>query len=144
MKKQHLTLSELDLTQLKSLTSRGNLSAKKFNRARGLMGLHEGKTFKMVSQECQVSYQTVSTWCKKYKASGLDFLEDAPRSGRPKAITTLQKAQITALACSNAPEERSKWTLRLLADKIVELGYVESISHTEVGRILKKTNLNHT
>ena len=58
-------------------------------------------------------------------------------------ITKLQEAKITALACSEAPNGRSKWTLRLLADKIVELGYLESISHNQVGVILKKMNSNH-
>jgi putative transposase len=54
-------------------------------------------------------------------------------------IDGLQRAKITALACSEAPEGHSQWSLRLLADKIVELAYCEHISHSEVGIILKKT-----
>ncbi|MEM9282769.1 MAG: helix-turn-helix domain-containing protein, partial [Verrucomicrobiota bacterium] len=72
------------------------------------------------------------------------FLEDQPRSGRPKIIDGKHRANITALACSDAPDGFEKWSLRLLADKAIEMGIIEDISHTEVGRILKKTNLNLT
>jgi hypothetical protein len=68
------------------------------------------------------------------------MLEDQPRSGRPIQISGEQRAKITALACSKPPEGYARWNLRLLADKVVELGYCEAISHTEVANILKKTN----
>ena len=143
MKKRHLTLLSSEIDYLEELTSKGNLSAKKFNRAKALLGLDRGQTFQEAASISNVSYQTVSNWCEKYKIVGLSFLEDKPRSGRPAQITKLQEAKITALACSEAPNGRSKWTLRLLADKIVELGYLESISHNQVGVILKKMNSNH-
>ena len=69
-------------------------------------------------------------------------MADAPRSGRPIKIDGTQRAKITALACSDAPAGHARWTLRLLAAKVVELGYVgdgETVSHTQVGNILKKT-----
>ena len=59
-------------------------------------------------------------------------------------IEGITRAQITALACSKTPEGHSEWSLRLLAEKAVELEYIDAISHTEVGRILKKTNLSLT
>ena len=59
--------------------------------------------------------------------------------GRPIEIDGQQRAKITALACSQPPEGYAQWSLRLLADKAIELGYVEEISHTEVRKILKKT-----
>jgi putative transposase len=67
-------------------------------------------------------------------------LQDKPRSGRPVEIDGEQRAKITALACSETPDGRGKWSLRLLAEKIVELELCEEISHTQVGKILKKTN----
>ena len=85
-------------------------------------------------------YNTVAAWRNNYKEQGLKCLEDAPRSGRPIEIDGVQRAKITALACSQAPEGHARWSLRLLADKVVELGYSESISHTQVGNILKKTS----
>jgi hypothetical protein len=66
-------------------------------------------------------------------------LEDGKRSGRPSIFDGKARAKITALACSPAPEGYSQWSLRLLADKAVELKLVEDISHTQVGKILKKT-----
>ena len=67
-------------------------------------------------------------------------MEDLPRPGRPIEIDGTQRAKITALACSEPPQGRAKWGLRLIAEKIVELGYCEEISHMQVGRILKKTS----
>jgi putative transposase len=70
----------------------------------------------------------------------LTCLHDAPRSGRPIAIDGTQRAKITALACSDAPEGHARWSLRLLAEKVVEAGICDQISHTFVGDVLKKTN----
>jgi transposase len=81
----------------------------------------------------------------RYKNDGLDAaLYDLPRPGQPLKFSGKDRAQITALACTNAPEGHARWSLTLIAEKVVELGYVESISHTHVGRILKKTKLNRT
>jgi transposase len=66
------------------------------------------------------------------------------RPGAPKKFSGRQKAKITAIACSEPPEGRNRWTLRLLADKIVELRIAESISYKTVERVLKKTNSNLT
>jgi hypothetical protein len=68
------------------------------------------------------------------------MLQDKPRTGRPVEIDGKQRAQVTALACSEPPEGYARWSLRLLADKVVQLEYCEHISHTEVAEILKKTN----
>jgi hypothetical protein len=67
------------------------------------------------------------------------MLFDQPRSGRPPEIDGAQRAKVTALACSDPPAGYARWSLRLLADKAVELAYVEHISHTQVAEILKKT-----
>jgi len=83
---------------------------------------------------------TLSKWAAKYRETGLQVLQDQPRSGRPVEIDGNQRAKITALACSDPPEGYACWTLRLLADKVVELEYCDHISHTEVAAILKKTN----
>ncbi len=142
MKKQHITLTDEERTYLANLVSKGSLSAKKYRRAFALLELDRGRTFTAVAETVGVVPQTPSIWAKKYRASGLDFLDDKPRSGRPKEIDGLVRAQITALATSDAPEGHSQWSLRLLADKAVELAYLDTLSHTEVGRILKKTNSN--
>lgn len=144
MKKQHVQLSEEDKKYLEGLLSKGSLAAKMYKRVVGLLELNKGKTYQAVMPIIHISYPTIISWTKKYKTSGLSFLKDKNRSGRPPEILGEQKAKITALACSKSPTGRSQWSLRLLADKVVELKLIDSISHTEVGRILKKTNYNHT
>ncbi len=67
-------------------------------------------------------------------------LEELSRSGRPLKFNGYQRAQVTALACSDPPEGHSQWSLRLLADHLVELDVIDDISHETVGRILKKTD----
>lgn len=140
MKKQHVQLTETDRTYLEDLISKGEAKAKIYRRALGLLELHRGKTYTAVSEVIQVTIPTLSGWAADYTANGLKALEDQPRSGRPVEIDGKQRAKITALACSTPPEGHAQWSLRLLAEKAVELDYCEHVSHTEVGVILKKTN----
>ena len=86
-----------------------------------------------------VDYNTVARWRDNYQAQGVACLHEAPRSGRPIKIDGRQRAQITALACSTPPAGRAEWSLRLLADKLVELEVVESIPYETVRQVLKKT-----
>lgn len=140
MKKQHVQLSDVDREYLETLISQGELPVKVYRRALTLLELDRGQTYTAVSNTLQVTIPTLSKWATKYRESGLQVLHDKPRSGRPVEIDGNQRAKITALACSEPPEGYAQWSLRLLADKVVELGYCERISHTEVGTILKKTN----
>ena len=139
MKKQHVQLNDADRTSLENVIGKGELSAKIYKRALALLELDRGKTCTAVAETVQVSQITVSLWGKKYREQGLHMLLDQPRSGRPPVIDGEQRAKITALACSTPPTGHAHWSLRLLAEKVVALGYVENISHTEVGKILKKT-----
>jgi putative transposase len=139
MTKHHVKLRKKDREYLEALVARGKLSAKVFKRATGLLELERGKTLQAVAETLGVSYVTVAAWREKYQAHGLQCLEDAPRSGRPIEIDGVQRAKITALACSDAPTGHARWSLRLLADKVVELGYCQRISYVQVDKILKKT-----
>ena len=77
----------------------------------------------------------------RYQSEGLESaLAEKPRSGKPRRISGEACARITALACSTAPEGHARWTLRLLADKAVEFGFCDSVSHNHVRAILKKTS----
>jgi putative transposase len=140
MKKQHVQLSDTDRAYLEALISKGELSAKVYRRALGLLELDRGQTYTAVSKILKVTIPTLSGWAAKYQESGLQVLQDQPREGRPIEISGEQRAKITALACSEPPEGYARWSLRLLADKAVELEYCEHISHAEVRKILKKTN----
>ena len=141
-KKQHVQLSDEEREYLEALISKGELTAKAYRRALALLELDRGQTYTAVSGTIKVSIVTLSKWATKYWETGLQVMQDQPRSGRPIEIDGEQRAKVTALACSDPPEGYAKWTLRLLADKAVELSYCEHISHTEVATILKKTNLS--
>jgi putative transposase len=140
MNKQHVTLSDTDRSSLTDLLAHGTFSARTFKRATALLELDRGKSLVEVAATLQVTYPTVSSWRDNYNAAGLRSLNDAPRSGRPIEIDGTQRAKITALACSDAPEGHARWSLRLLADKAVEAGLCDHISHSLVGDVLKKTN----
>ncbi len=140
MKKQHVQLTPADREYLENLIRKGQHTAKAYRRAMALLELDRGQTYTSVAKTFQVSYPTLLTWAALYKKKGLKLLEDEPRSGRPIQISGEQRAKITALACSEPPEGYARWSLRLLADKAVELDYIEHLSHTEVADILKKTS----
>lgn len=140
MNKQHITLSEADRSTLISLLAAGTLSAKTFKRATALLELDRGKTLQDVATTLQTHYTTVASWRDRYNANRLACLHDAPRSGRPIEVDGEQRAKITALACSDAPEGHARWSLRLLAATSVESGLCEHVSHSLVGDVLKKTN----
>lgn len=122
-----------------TMISKGQLPARIFKRATALLELNRGQTLCSVSETLQVGYQTAAQWRDNYQASGLQTLADKPRQGRPILIDGKSRAQLTALACSTPPAGRARWRLRLLADKAVELGLCESLSHTKARSILKKT-----
>lgn len=142
MRKEHIKLSESEHSYLTTLTSAGELKAGKYKRVMTLLLLDEGKTMTEVAQLIKYSYPSVVSLKKNFLAEGLQCLEEKPRSGRPVFFDGVERAKITALACSETPAGRSHWSLRLLADKAVELALVESISHSCVQSILKKTCFN--
>lgn len=140
MQKQHLTLTDHDRTTLEALLSKGTLPARTFKRATALLELDRGKTLAQIASTLNIHANTVATWRNGYTTHGLTCLADAPRSGRPIVIDGTQRAKITALACSDAPEGHARWSLRLLAEKVVESGLCDHVSHTFVGDVLKKTS----
>lgn len=144
-KAQSIKLSNDDLSSLKTILRRGNSPARTQTRARALDLLHRGHHPDSVAETLQVSGATVFNIKRRYLEAGLDAaLFDRQRTGRPPSIDGKMRAQITALACSRAPDGHACWTLRLLADKAVGLGFVETISHTAVRKILKKTSSSRT
>lgn len=144
MKNQHIELNKTERQYLTELMSKGQLPAKLYKRATALLELDRGQSYTRAAEIVGVTKQTVSTWAKNYREIGLRCLQDKPRSGRPIEIDGVARAKITALACSEPPEGYSQWSLRLLADKAVELEYCEHLSHNTVKDILKKTNSSLT
>lgn len=140
MPKEPLELSPTDRHYLEALLRKGTMGVKQFKRATALLELDRGKSITAIAETLGVSRSAVSRWAKRYRHQKLQMLHDHPRSGRPIEISGEQRAKVTALACSQPPEGHSRWTLRLLADKAVELKYCEHLSHTQAGEILKKTS----
>ena len=139
-KAQPIKLRQTDLRSLTTISKHGTTTARTQTRARILDLLHRGGHPEEIAATLRVSQQTVFNVKRRYLSDGLDAaLFDQPRSGRPIEISGTQRAKITALACSTPPEGHARWTLRLLADKAVELEYCEHVSHNAVKEILKKT-----
>lgn len=124
---------------------RGATPARVQTRARVLDLLHRGQQPAAIATTLGLSTQTVFNVKRRYLQDGFEAaLRDKPRSGKPPRISGEARAKITALACSQAPEGHARWTLRLLADRAVTLGFVDSISHNAVKEILKKTGSSRT
>lgn len=114
-------------------------------RARVLNLLHRGQHPNDIAATLSLSVPTVFNIKRRYLEEGFDAaLQEKPRSGKPRRIDGEARAKITALACSEAPEGHTRWTLRLLADRAVLLGFVDSISHNAVRQVLKKTSSDRT
>ena len=138
MLKQHITLENPERLSLIELLKKGTMKVRKQKRIQALLFLDSGKSYTEVSNLLSVSYQIVSKWANNYKVKKLAFLDDQFRSGRPVKYDGQVRAKVTALACSEAPKGYSQWSLRLLADRLVELEMIEDISYSTVGLILKK------
>jgi transposase len=130
---------------LTTMLGKGIHPARKLTRARILLKLSEGSRPLHVARELDVAENTVYNVRNKAEKHGWQAaIEDETRSGRPPEISREARAQITALACSKPPTGHGQWSLRLLRDKAVELGFVEEISHVWVREILKKTRSSRT
>ena len=149
-KKYRVKLNQAERDQLDGLTSRGSIKVRTYKRAQVLLLADEaqargGQSDEAISNQVKISLATIQRIRRRYVEEGLEAaLNEKPRPGAPKQFKGKQAAQVTALACSEPPEGYGRWSLRLLADKLVELEYVETISYGTVSRVLKKTNLSLT
>ena len=122
----------------------GTTKAREQNRCRMLLYNDEGKTAKEISILLGVNYVTVTQTLKRFRDNGLTAaLYDKPRSGAPKKLTPELEAHASAIACSEAPDGRNRWTIELLTDELIRLQVVDTISKTSVHTLLKKVNLSH-
>jgi len=145
--KYHIHLSKEDRQELETLIRSGESSARTQTRARILLLTDENQKKKKRAEEIasvlMCSLPTITNIRRKFVEGGLaNALYDQVRPGAIPKITGEVEAQLTMLACSAPPEGRSRWTLQLLADKLVELKLVDSISDVAVMHRLKKMNLS--
>ena len=134
---------QLDATQrseLRSLIRKGTTSARALSRARVLLLADEGRTDAHIAANVHVGTTTVERLRRRFVEEGLDAtLQERPRPGGKPKLDGKQEALLVALACSEPPQDRAKWTMQLLADNLVAIGVVETISDETVRRVLKKT-----
>jgi transposase len=137
-----LTAAERDA--LEKFVHHGKKSARAITRARILLLSAEGRPAKALATTLGISRGTIYNVRKQYKqkehAHILDVLHEAPRSGRPIKIDSRVEANGTMIACSAPPEGAARWTLQMIADKLVQLSVIDAISHESIRRTLKKTN----
>ena len=137
IQKYEVSLSAEERKQLTKIVKSGNMPARTILRANILLAVDRNGKQPMTVQEAAIAFNTSATTVQnvrtRYGEKGLDATIQ-----RKKRETPPVEAHIIALACGDPPKGYAKWTLRLLADRSVKLGYIESISHTQVGRILKK------
>jgi transposase len=145
-----VTLTQEEREELETLTKRGKTHAKRFVQARALLlcdAGDNGPAWKVedVAEALGITSRTIEHLKKRFVESGLEAaMERKSRDKPPRDIKFdgAFEARLIALACTDAPEGRTRWTVRLLADKAVELNFAESVSPMSVQRTLKKTNLS--
>jgi len=144
--KRHIvSLSEEERESLEKLTKKGKAAAAKINHDHILLKAdvnqsEGGREDQTISDIFNISVRTIERVRQRFVEEGLEnALVPRPRHTlRLKKVDGETEAHLTAIACSRPPEGSCRWTLRLLADQIVSLGYVESISHESVRQVLKK------
>lgn len=145
-----VTLSASERDQLRAIMSKGKHSSQQFRNACILLNSDAGKfgdpfSNEQIAQMLQITTKTVERLKQRFIEEGFEAcIERKPYPAEAKEIKADGdfEAHLIALSCSKAPEGRSRWSLRLLADKMVELKYAENVSHETIRQVLKKTKLN--
>ena len=142
MKKYHIDLTAAERDALVRLSRSGKASRRQLTRARILLKADEHLTDEEIAEAVETSVATIERTRQRFVAEGLDALNERPRPGARPKLTAKGAAHVIAVACSPAPGGRKRWTLRLLADRAVELGLCSEFSYESVRRLLKKTCSN--
>lgn len=141
-KKYHVDLTPQERITLEQLLQRGKSSARKLTRARILLQADEGLTDEEIATGLEVGSATVERLRQRFVEENLEALNERPRPGGQRKLSGRQEAHLIAVACTPAPTGQPHWTLQLLADQAVELGFVDSIARETVRQVLKKTRLS--
>ena len=150
MKKFIVTLTKGERKELKQITSKGKHKSQKVINALILLGCDKGKhqdkslKNKEIAQVLKISMRKIDRVKKRFVVDGIDVTLNGKKGSRvyAKKMDGDFEAHLIALSCSRPPKGFASWSLRLLADRMVELDYIDKISHESVRQVLKKTNLN--
>lgn len=146
-KKYIVTLTHVERSLLEELTKKGKAAAYKVNHARILLladsnRLEGGWKDEAISQALNISVATIERVRQRLVEEGLEsaLSRRSQENRKPRRLDGEQEAHLIALTCSEPPMGQGRWTMRMLAERMVELGYVEAVSHETVRQTLKKTN----
>ena len=147
MRKQHVVvLSELERARLRTLIGQGSAPARALTHARILLKANQGEagpgwSDRAIAAALEVHHTTVARVRQQYAAAGLEAAVNrkAPEREYRRKLDGEQEARLVALACSAPPEGRKRWTLRLLAEQLVQLEVVDAVSYETVRQTLKQT-----
>lgn len=138
-----VNLTQDEYSELIALTSKGKTSSRIFKRAHILLLANEGYRDPAIAETLHVSESTVHRIREKFVCGGVEFaLKEEPRAGSRRKLNGNVEAFLVATACSDPPDGRQRWTMQLLAHRLVEIQVVDSISDETVRRCLKKTRLS--
>src|SRR6266446_1831587 len=137
-KKYLVTLNDEEREQLEHLLHSGTHATRKVTRARILLKAAEGMEDSAIAVALSVGRATVERTRQRFVEEGLGALEERPRPGTQPKLDVKAQARLIAEACRPAPEGRQRWTIHLLADRVVALGLAASYSYESVRRVLKK------
>ena len=142
-KKYYVKLSPQEREELEELTSQGQNKARRIRRARILLLADDNFDDEFIIFATGCSRSSVERTRRTCVLEGIEAaINDKPRPGAARKLSGKEEASIIALACSKPPDGRARWTIRLLADKAVEVVEHDSLSYETVRRLLKKTNLS--
>jgi transposase len=136
-----VTLTSEERRLLETFVHRGKANARTLTRARILLKSADGWSTATLATTFDVCQATVTNVRQRFTQGGLEaVLHDQVQQHRRSALSGLQTAHLIAVACSPSPDGHDHWTVRLLAQKAVELGFVTNISPNTIHEMLKKTN----
>jgi len=143
MRRHKVQLTKEERKQLQKLISSGVAPARKLTRARILLKVDVGLTKTEISQTLDVTINTVTNVCRSFQTQRLAAVErKKPNREYEHSLDGEAEAHLIAIACSETPEGRERWTLRMLQAEMIKRKYVDEVSHETVRTALKKTNLS--
>jgi transposase len=139
VKRYRVTLTETERDGLVSLSRKRTASVRMVRRAQALLLASEGKTDEVIAAQLRMSVTTLERLRRRFVEEGLEAsLRERPRPGARPKLGPKEQAFVVALACTKPPEGRHRWTMQLLADRVVELQLVPDISDEAIRRLLKR------
>src|SRR3954468_21623022 len=139
-KRYRVTLSEDERDRLERLSRQRTASVRMVRRGQALLLASEEKTDEVIAEQLRMGVATLERLRRRFVEEGLEAsLRERPRPGARPKLGPKEQAMVVALACTKPPEGRHRWTMQLLADRVVELELVPDISDEAIRRLLKRT-----